>query len=100
MKQKKKKNVANRYNLNKRRQQNQKITPGKKSYASATKYGKEIMLVGDSQLRGIRRNVFNNSFDKVKRYIKPFGGAKKDMKHFIIDKAKARYCSHSYQRGA
>ena len=42
------------------------------------------MLVGDSQLRGIRRNVFNNSFDKVKRYIKPFGGAKKDMKHYII----------------
>ena len=42
------------------------------------------MLVGDSQLRGIRRNVFNNSFDKLKRYIKPFGGAKKDMKHYII----------------
>ena len=35
--------------------------PGKKSYASNKKYGKKICVVGDSHIRRIKRNLFNNS---------------------------------------
>ena len=41
------------------------------------------MQIGNSHLRSIIGSLFNNSFDTVKHYIKPFGDAEKDIKHYI-----------------
>lgn len=46
-----------------------KKNTGKKSnrsYTSATKYGKEILLISDNHLTSIRRSSFNNSFKDTK----------------------------------
>ena len=64
---------------------NQRVVPGNKTYSSARKYAKKIVVIGDSHLKRIKRNLFNNSFDNAKSFIKPFGGAKTEhMKHYVI----------------
>ena len=64
---------------------NQRVVPGNTTYASATKYGKKIVAIGDSHLKRIKRSLFKNSFDNAKSSIKSFGGAKtKHMKHYVI----------------
>ena len=40
----------------------QKVVLGNWSYASATKYGKKSIVIGDSHLRRISRKLFNESF--------------------------------------
>lgn len=66
-----------------------KIVPGNRTYASTTKYGKKIMVVGDSHIKRIKRNLFNDSFDNAKSYIKSFSGAKiDDMKYYITPSLK------------
>ena len=37
----------------------QKIAPGNRTYASATKYGKKTIAIGDSHRRRINRKLFN-----------------------------------------
>ena len=65
--------------------QNPRVVPGNRTYASATKYGKKVMVLGDSHTKRIKRNLFNNSFDNAKTYIKSFSGARtNDMKHYAI----------------
>ena len=49
---------------------NQRVVPGNKTYASVTKYGKKIVVIGDSHLKRIKRNLFKNSFDNAKSFIK------------------------------
>ena len=64
--------------------QPQKIVPGRRTYASATKYGKKVCIVGDSHLRRIRKNVFNNSINDGKAFITGFSGANiKRLDHYI-----------------
>ena len=64
---------------------NQKVVPGNKTYASATKYSKKIVIIGDSHLKRIKRKLFKISFDNAKSFIKSFGRAKtKHMKHYLI----------------
>ena len=47
------------------------------------------MVIGDSYLKRIKRNLFKNSFDNAKSFIKSFGGAKtKHMKHYVIASLK------------
>ena len=38
-----------------------KIAPGTKSYYSTTKHGKKICVVSNSQIKRIKKNLFNNS---------------------------------------
>ena len=65
------------------------IVPGNRTYSSATKYGKKILIIGDSHLKKIRRNIFNDSLINCKSHIKPFGGAKTEhMKYYIIPNLK------------
>ena len=67
----------------------ERVVQGNKTYASATKYGKNIVVIGDSHLKRIKPNLFKNSFDNAKSFIKSFGGAKaKHMKHYIIPSLK------------
>ena len=68
---------------------NQRAVPQNKTYASATKYGKNIVVIGDSHLKRIKPNLFKNCLDNTKSFIKSFGGAKTEyMKHFIIRSLK------------
>ena len=68
---------------------NQRVVPGNKTYSSATKYGKKIVVIGDSHLKRIKRHIFNNSFDNAKSFIKSFGGAETEhIKHYVIPSLK------------
>ena len=54
------------------------------SYSSATKYGKKICVVGDSHIRRIKRNLFNNSLCEGKAHLNGFSGANiKRLDHSI-----------------
>ena len=58
--------------------------PGNRPYSSTTKFGKKICVVGDSHIRRIERNVFNNSLYEGKAHLNGFSGANiKRLDHFI-----------------
>ena len=58
--------------------------PGNRSYSSTTKFGKKICVVGDSHIRRIKRNLFNNSLCEGKAHLNGFNGANiKRLDHFI-----------------
>ena len=58
--------------------------PGNRSYSSTTKFGKKICVVGDSHIRRIKRNLFNNSLCEGKAHLNGFSGASiKRLDHFI-----------------
>ena len=62
----------------------QKVVPGNRTYASAAKYGKKAVVIGDSHLRRINRRLFNDSLPNCKGNIKFFSGAKTlDLEHYI-----------------
>ena len=42
------------------------------SYSSTTKYGKKICVVGDSYIRQIKRNLFNNALYEGKAHLNGF----------------------------
>ena len=57
---------------------------GNWSYASATKYGKKAIVIGDSHLRRINRKLFNDSLPYCKGNIKYFSGTKSvELEHYI-----------------
>ena len=59
--------------------------PASRSYSSTTKYGKKICVVGDSHIRRIKRNLFNNSLCEGKALLNGFSGANiRRLDHFII----------------
>ena len=58
--------------------------PGNRSYSSTTKFGKKICVVGDSHIRRIKRNLFNNSLYGGKAHLNCFSGTNiKRLEHFI-----------------
>ena len=58
--------------------------PGNKAYSSTTKFSKKICVVGDSHIRRIKRNLFNNSLYEGKARLNGFNGANiKRLDHFI-----------------
>ena len=68
---------------------NQRVVAENKTYASATKYSKEIVVINRSHLKRIKRNLFKNYFDNYKSFMKSFGGAEKEhMKHYVIPSSK------------
>ena len=38
-----------------------RIAPGRRTYSEATKFGKKICVIGDSNLNRIKRNIFQKS---------------------------------------
>ena len=47
------------------------------------------MVTGDSHLKRIKQNIFENSFDNARSIIKSFGGAKTEhMKNYVIPSLK------------
>ena len=50
-------------------------------YVSITKYEKKIFNVGDSHIKRVRRNIFNNSIAYGNAYLKSFNGA--EVRHFF-----------------
>ena len=48
---------------------------GNQSYADTTKYSKKTCIVGDSHIRRIKKNLFNNSIIEGKAHLKRFSGA-------------------------
>ena len=66
-------------------QQHVKTVPGNRRYASATRYGKKICIIGDSHIKRIKKNVFNGSISNAKAYINCFSGANsKRLEHYIL----------------
>ena len=91
------KKIDNKYvnNRNKRPQicitenyikkQQQRTVPGNSTYANITKYGKKILVIGDSHIRRIQHHKFNKSFVNARSYVRSFSGAKvEDLKHYVI----------------
>ena len=72
-------------NYDNARIENPMITvPGNRSYSSTMKYGKKICVVGDSHVRRIKRNLFNNSLCEGKAHLNGFSGANiKRLDHSI-----------------
>ena len=59
--------------------------PGNWSYSSTTTYGKKICVVGDSHIRRIKRNLFNNPLYEGKTELNGLSRANiKHLDHFII----------------
>ena len=50
--------------------QNQKVVPENRTYVNDTKHGNKTMVIGDSHIKRIKRNLFNDSFETAKSYIK------------------------------
>ena len=74
----------NRYDHNNHISVSQKVVPGNRTYASATKYGKKAIVIGDSHLKRINRKLFNDSLPNCKGQIKYFSGANAfDLEHYI-----------------
>ena len=70
--------------INAQREPPRKVVPGNRSYASTTKYGKKICVVGDSHISRIKKNLFNNSIRNSKAYLNSFRGANiKRLNHFF-----------------
>ena len=60
------------------------IVPGNRTYADATKYGKKVIVFGDSHLTRIDKKLFNNSLRNCRSRLKYFSGAKtKDLEHYV-----------------
>ena len=58
--------------------------PGNRSFASTMKHGKKICIVGDSHIRRIKKNLFNNSIDECKAHLNSFSRATINrLDHFI-----------------
>ena len=59
--------------------------PGNSSYASRTKFGKKIFVVGDSHVKRMKRIDFNSQLRSGKAFFKTFSGANtKQLSHYII----------------
>ena len=72
------------YNNNCDMNNSQRVVPGNRTYASATKYGKKTVLIGDSHLRRINRRLFNDALPNCKGTIKYLSGAKTlDLEHYM-----------------
>ena len=62
----------------------QKISPGNVTYASATKHGKKVSVIGDSHLRRSNRNIFKEPLAYCGGNLKYFSGAKTlDLEHYM-----------------
>ena len=51
------------------------VVLGRRTYSEATKFGKKICVIGDSQLNKIRRNIFQKLVNGGKTYFNVFRGA-------------------------
>ena len=59
-------------------------TPGNSSYASTARAGRKIFIVGDSHIRRVRRNDFNNELKYGKAFFRSFSGANvKQLNHYL-----------------
>ena len=59
--------------------------PGNRTYASTTKYGKKICIVGDSHVKRIKRKLFNENIQNGNAYVNCFSGATiKRLGHHIL----------------
>ena len=62
----------------------QKIVPEHWTHATATKYGKKVIVIGDSDLWRINRKLFNKSLPNCRGSLKYFSGAKtSDLEHYM-----------------
>ena len=64
--------------------QNSAVVPGNRSYAITTKYGKKVIVVLNSHLRGINRKLFSNSLLKCRSCLEYFSGARtKELEYYV-----------------
>ena len=77
--------ITENYLLNEKQPFKRKqIRPEMRTYADTTKFGKKILITGDSHLKRIKRNKLKNSFKSAKCIMKAFGGAKiEELEHYI-----------------
>ena len=63
---------VNKNNVNSYR--TSKLVPGNRTYADATKFGKKVVVFGDSHLNRINRRLFDKSLVNCKSLLKCFNG--------------------------
>ena len=72
------------YQNNERASNHKKVVPGHRSYASVTRYGKKVCIVGDSHLKRLKKKVFNTSINHAKTYISCFSGANSKRLEYYV----------------
>ena len=66
-------------------QRKARIVPGRRTYLEATRFGKEICVIGDSHLNKIKRNISQKSVNGGKTYFNVFRGAtSKRLNDYIL----------------
>ena len=68
---------VNRNNVNSYR--TSKLVPGNRTYADATKFGKKVVVFGDSHLNRINRRLFDRSLINCKSLLKFFNGGNSEQ---------------------
>ena len=76
--------TTKRYIQTQQQLQKSKVVPGNNTYAGTLRKGKNILMIGDSHIRRVKRDKLRNSFDNAKSLVRYFSGAKtEDLHHYI-----------------
>ena len=80
------------------RNYNPPTVPRGSNYATVSKFGKRMFVVGDSHVKRIKHLDFNKELRSGKEFLKPFSGANsKQLDHYIIPTlVDGKCCSPSF----
>ena len=66
--------TTGRYIQTRQQLRKSKVVPGNNTYAGTLREGKKILILGGSQIRRVKRDKLQNSFDNAKSFVRYFSG--------------------------
>ena len=66
--------TTGRYIQTRQQLRKSKVVPGNNTYAGTLREGKKILILGGSQIRRVKRDKLQNSFDYAKSFVRYFSG--------------------------